>query len=198
MYIFDMKDPDHIKEFDKTGNLFHLLYDRVEVLKKEQKKIEYKKRRDFWREKILPIESAFKLLSVTLQTNENIYRYNDKLISEGEIERNVKMRLADRMLSYEQVMEFIEITKKKASLFKEKSIDYGYAITAYKSQGATYENTIVDLDNIEGKNHYWRNKLKDNPNQIENLNSEMYVAMSRSSRCTYALSQYAKQPENGK
>ena len=193
MFIFDMKDPDHVKEFDRTGELFNLLYDRVEALKREQKKIEYKERKEFWREKILPIESALKLLSATLQTNENIYRYNNKLISESEIERNVKMRLADRMLSYEQILELVEITKKKASMFKEKSIDYGYAITAYKSQGATYENTIVDLDNIEGRNHYWRNKLKENPDKIENLNSEIYVAMSRSSRCTYALSQSTRQ-----
>ena len=198
MYIFDMKDPDHVKEFDKTGNLFHLLYDRVESLKRDQKKIEYKKRKEFWREKILPIESALKLLSATLQTNENIYRYKDKLISEGEIERQVKMRLADKMLSYERIMEFIEITKRKASLFKEKSIDYGYSITAYKSQGATYENTIVDLDNIEGRNHFWRDKLKDSPNGIENLNSEIYVAMSRSSKCTYALSQSTKYQGDGK
>lgn len=192
MHVFDMKDQDHVKEFDKTGIIFNLLYDRIDQLKRDQKKLSYKERKEFWKDKILPIESALKLLSVTLQTNENIYRFNDKLISESEIERQVKMRLADRQLTYEQMQEYVELTKKKASLFKEKSIDYGYAITAYKSQGATYTNTILDLDNIEGYKHYWRTKLKDDQNAIENLNSEIYVAMSRSSKCSYALSQYSK------
>ena len=198
MFVFDMKDPDHVKEFDKTGALFTKIYLEIDRLKEEQKTIAPYKRKEFWRNKILSIESALKLLSVTLQTNEDIYRYGDKLISESEINKNVRIKIADRNLSYEKVHEYVELVKRKASLFKEKSIDYGYAITAYKSQGATYVNTIIDLDNIEGKNHYWREKLKNNTDSIENLNSEIYVAMSRSSYCTYALSQYSKNIEDGK
>ena len=192
MFIFDMKDPEHMREFDKTGPLFNAIYNRVKDLKAEQEKMPWAKRKDFWRLEILPVESALKLLSATLQTNESVYRYGEKLITESEIERQVKMRLADQELSYEQVQDAIERVKRKTSLFKEKSIDYGYAITAYKSQGATYVNTIVDLDNIEGTNHYWRKRLKDSPDGIENLNSEIYVAMSRSSHCTYCLSQYTR------
>lgn len=192
MYIFDMQDPAHVKEFDKTNEIFDLIYNRIDELKKQQQQLPYDKRKEFWRVKIAPIENAMKLLSSTLQTNENIYRYGNKLISESEIVKNVKIRLSEKGLPSERVMEYVELTKRKAALFKEKSIDYGYAITAYKSQGATYENTIVDLDNIEGKGHYWRKKLKDDPNAIENLNSEIYVAMSRSSKCTYAISQYSK------
>ena len=192
MYIFDMKDQQHIDEFDKTAPLFNFIYDKVESLKVEEKKAAPEKRKDFWKEHIMPIENALKVLSATLQTNENIYRYKGQIICESVIEKNVKAKLAEKGLSYEKVREYVEMTKKKTSLFKEKSIDYGYAITAYKSQGATYENTIVDLDNIEGRNHYWREHLKNNPSGIENLNSEIYVAMSRSSKNTYALTQYAK------
>ena len=192
MFVFDMKDPEHIKEFDKTGPIFDWIYKKIDELKELQKTISMHQKKEFWRMRILPMESALKLLSATLQTNEDLYRYADKIISESEIERNVRIKMADQGLSYEKLHEYIEIVKRKASLFKEKSIDYGYAITAYKSQGATYNNTIVDLDNIEGKNHYWREKLKDSSDGIENLNSEIYVAMSRSSHCTYCLSQKTK------
>jgi hypothetical protein len=196
MYIFDMHDQDHVREFDKTGLLFNILYKRIEELREKQKEIPFAKRKQFWKEKILPIDSAMKILSATLQTNENIYRYGERLVCEPEIERNVKIKLADKDLPYEKIREYIDLTKRKVSLFKEKSIDYGYAITAYKSQGATYENTIIDLQNIEGKDHYWRKRLRDSDDGIQNLNSEIYVAMSRSAKSTYALTHYAQ--EDGK
>ena len=198
MFIFDMKDPEHMIEFDKTGRLFTAIYDRIEDLKKRQKGIYGKKKNEFWRREILPTETALKLLSATLQVNENIYRYGDRMISESDIEKTVAKKLAEqgKEITYERLQEYIELVKRKAALFKEKSIDYGYAITAYKSQGATYTNTVVDLENIEGKNHYWREKLKDNSDGIENLNSEIYVAMSRSSKATYAISQYTKNEYN--
>ena len=48
-------------------------------------------------------------------------------------------------------------------------VAYSYAITVYKSQGSSYENVIIDYDNI-----YMCNK-----NSIKNLTRAMYVAISR-------------------
>ena len=197
MYIFDMHDPEHVKEFDKTALLFNVIYRRIEEMKEKQKTLAFSQRKKFWKDSILPIESAMKVLSATLQTNENIYRYADKLVCEPEIEKNVRIKLADKGLPYEKIREYIDLTKRKVALFKEKSIDYGYAITAYKSQGATYENTIIDLENIEGRNHYWRKRLHESADGIQNLNSEIYVAMSRSAKSTYAITHYAQEDEKG-
>ncbi len=48
-------------------------------------------------------------------------------------------------------------------------VAYSYAITVYKSQGSTYENVIIDYDNI-----YMCNKTS-----IKNLTRALYVAVSR-------------------
>lgn len=40
------------------------------------------------------------------------------------------------------------ITDTEGNVIVKKSIDYGYAITAYKSQGSTYTNIIIDQNNI--------------------------------------------------
>ena len=46
---------------------------------------------------------------------------------------------------------------------------YSYAITVYKSQGSTYENVMIDFDNIYGCNRH----------NVENLTRAFYVGTSR-------------------
>lgn len=41
-----------------------------------------------------------------------------------------------------------DVTDTEGNVIVKKSIDYGYAITAYKSQGSTYTNIIIDQNNI--------------------------------------------------
>jgi exodeoxyribonuclease-5 len=61
-----------------------------------------------------------------------------------------------------------------------KTLDYGYAHTIHKSQGSTYTNIFVDLDNI--------NVSQD----IEERNQMKYVALSRATNIAYALTENAE------
>lgn len=61
----------------------------------------------------------------------------------------------------------------------EKDIYYGYSITAHKSQGSTYENTIVDETDFQKISNRWNyryNKLED---RIKEKNQIRYVAYTR-------------------
>lgn len=64
-----------------------------------------------------------------------------------------------------------------------KDIDYGYGLTIHKSQGSTYDNVFVDLNDII---YYPNGKLivndSRNPNAIEFRNKLLYVAISRASK----------------
>ena len=67
-----------------------------------------------------------------------------------------------------------------------KSVDYGYAITAHKSQGSTYTNVLIDWDNMErGRNII--NDTEGNP-YMHTRNSLKYVALSRASQRAIILS----------
>jgi hypothetical protein len=58
----------------------------------------------------------------------------------------------------------------------KKTLDYGYAHTIHKSQGATYTNIFVDLGSISI------------PQDVEERNQMKYVALSRATNIAYALS----------
>lgn len=67
-----------------------------------------------------------------------------------------------------------------STAFYKKAWDYGYAITSDKSQGGTYENTFVDLDNFYGKNNSFiypkdEKEVRDKVSMVKRL----YVAVSR-------------------
>jgi len=59
-----------------------------------------------------------------------------------------------------------------------KDIDYGYSLTTHKSQGSTFKNVLIDLEDIL----YWkthRGVLKSRPNSNNIINRLIYVAVSR-------------------
>lgn len=58
----------------------------------------------------------------------------------------------------------------------KKTLDYGYAHTIHKSQGATYTNIFVDLGSISISQ------------DVEERNQMKYVALSRATNIAYALS----------
>lgn len=58
---------------------------------------------------------------------------------------------------------------------KKKTVDYGYAITSHKSQGSTYTNVFVDIDNMSTiKDHELKRQLQ-------------YVALSRPTNFAHIL-----------
>lgn len=60
-------------------------------------------------------------------------------------------------------------------LVKKKTFDYGYAMTVHKSQSSSYDNVLVDMENI------WRCSSKTEMRQLQ------YVALSRTRNDIYML-----------
>lgn len=58
---------------------------------------------------------------------------------------------------------------------KRKSIDYGYAVSVHRSQGSSYNNVLIDMDNI------FRCRDKEELRQLQ------YVALSRTRKDIYLL-----------
>lgn len=63
-----------------------------------------------------------------------------------------------------------------------KDIDYGYGITAHKSQGSTFENVCIDLDDIIYFQTKWGKRIRRNSTEALRL---LYVAMSRATKHAY-------------
>lgn len=63
-----------------------------------------------------------------------------------------------------------------------KDIDYGYGITTHKSQGSTFENVCIDLDDIIYFQTKWGKRIRRNPSEALRL---LYVAMSRATKHAY-------------
>lgn len=63
----------------------------------------------------------------------------------------------------------------KGDILVDKDIDYGYAITVHKSQGSTYENVGININDI---------MLNENPDERRSL---IYVAVSRTSKVNRIL-----------
>lgn len=63
-----------------------------------------------------------------------------------------------------------------------KDIDYGYGITAHKSQGSTFKNVCIDLDDIIYFQTKYGKRIRRNPSEALRL---LYVSMSRATKHAY-------------
>lgn len=81
----------------------------------------------------------------------------------------------------ENVLLLTHIFDTKGEIIQKASIDYGFALSAHKSQGSTYENVFVDVNNI------LYDKFNMLRNDTEQVNRLLYVACSR---CKYKLFLY--------
>ena len=61
----------------------------------------------------------------------------------------------------------------------EKDMDYGYALTAHKSQGSTYDVVYVDLCDFNKITNRYNNKFKKIENRTKEKNQLLYVALTR-------------------
>jgi ATP-dependent exoDNAse (exonuclease V) alpha subunit len=70
----------------------------------------------------------------------------------------------------------------------EKDIDYGYAITAHKSQGSTYRVIFFDEHNFNQLKDGWSLKHACPINRAMERDQLKYVAMTRPSQMAYIFS----------
>jgi exodeoxyribonuclease-5 len=61
----------------------------------------------------------------------------------------------------------------------EKDIYYGYALTAHKSQGSTYDSVIVDEADFQKISNRWNYKYNILESRIKEKNQLRYVAYTR-------------------
>ena len=78
----------------------------------------------------------------------------------------------------EKCLTLITIKTTSGKVFK-RSLDYGFALTAHKAQGSTFDTTLVDVNNIVFDEN---GALYDN---AEELNRRLYVACSRTKNKLY-------------
>lgn len=114
---------------------------------------------------------------------ENVKQYitiSDKLVELAKT-ANVKLR-GERWKSYYEFKEscllLIDITKNNKLLYA-RNIDYGFALTAHKSQGSTFDTVFVDVRDIvyDSKGVVWAD--------IDGINRRLYVAISRAKNKVY-------------
>ena len=71
------------------------------------------------------------------------------------------------------------LSKNNDSAVVKKDVDYGYAMTVHKSQGSTFVNATIDLDDILYNNTKWGRLPVQDPILRNKL---IYVALSRASK----------------
>jgi hypothetical protein len=155
------------------------------------------------------IELKYKMIFM-----EDIYKYDDKIYTESTFREThplLFVRLDEVLCNrkiistnlFEKLNEMyptlvndriidnknIGDSEMFADRFKvvEKDIFYGYAITAHKSQGSTFENVVVDEDDfrkIADRMNYKYNKME---RRVREKNQLRYVAYTRPKKNLYII-----------
>ncbi len=86
----------------------------------------------------------------------------------------------DRKLAWQEYYQYrnknlimVDLYRKNGSLLTSKDLSYGFALTVHKTQGSTYDNIFVDVNNII------YNKFGAPVRDIKLRNRLLYVALSR-------------------
>ena len=97
-------------------------------------------------------------------------------------ENLIEERIADKM-------KVLGDSETLADRFKmiEKDMYYGYAITAHKSQGSTYENVVVDEMDFQKISNKWNYKYDKMEMRIKEKNQLRYVAYTRAKTNLFLL-----------
>ena len=143
---------------------------------------------------------------------DNLAKYRSKLAQLAEEAKRNKPMIGGRAwIPYfkfkESYILFGDIMNEDGTLAVAGDINYGYAITAHKSQGSTYETVFIDEDNInaydrwtEQKHIIERKKKGLPPLTKEDVDTERnkikYVALSRPTRSAVVLSNKTKSEKN--
>lgn len=118
------------------------------------------------------------------QASINQYYYIAKHLIQDALDAPLKYRTAKWKTYYNfknSNLLLNDIRNASMEVEFKKSIDYGFAITAHKSQGSTYDTVFVDLKDMI------YDKLGIPYTDIDELNRRLYVACSRAKSKLYLL-----------
>ena len=129
---------------------------------------------------VIYTETTFKEKHLLLFTNVNEILENGKIkksLLTDKIRENYMEIITDRIIDN----KIIGVNELLADKYKviEKDIYYGYALTAHKSQGSTYENVIVDEADFQKIYNRWNYKYNILESRIKEKNQLRYVAYTR-------------------
>ena len=142
---------------------------------------------------------------------ENVYKYNNKIMTETDFKKTHKLLFTkiDEVINIKtKTIPITELTNKLEDYYGdiiegrlidnkpfadgevfanqfmvvEKDIYYGYAITAHKSQGSTYDIVYVDENDFKKISNKWNYKWRMIENRCKERNQLKYVAYTRASK----------------
>lgn len=154
-------------------------------------------------------------LAVKKAINDNTISWKYRADASSELDSLFsKYQFPDDVLLFENQPTTMSILKKEnAELFKieadgtskyeklnikaffSKNIDYGYAVTAHKAQGSTYDNVFVDYENMDNPANDKIINYNGKPYGNER-NMLRYVGLSRTSKMDYVYTNKASDVSN--
>lgn len=119
---------------------------------------------------------------IDVKNADNLHNYaerHDRLRDEAKLHKNLwnlyyKFRAANLLM--QNITTYRDNKKRSSYDMISKDLDYGFAITAHKCQGSTYDHVFIMLDDIQ---------LNQN---IKERNQILYVALTRPSKTATILS----------
>jgi len=111
----------------------------------------------------------------------------NRVVNNTSLTQQIKAKypkLIEQRVSDNKVIADSEVFADKYKII-DKDIDYGYAITAHKSQASTYITVFVDETDFDKIRNRWNFKLKHNENRTKERNQLLYVAYTRCSHLLY-------------
>lgn len=87
--------------------------------------------------------------------------------------RNKAQKWREYFAFKEECLLLTNISDKNGKIMYSRDLDYGFALTAHKSQGSTFDTVFVDVDDII------YNKYNQIYSNVEEINRRLYVACSR-------------------
>jgi energy-coupling factor transporter ATP-binding protein EcfA2 len=143
-------------------------------------------------------DTSFKETHPLLFTNVNEVIINN-IVKETPLEAKLTTAYPDIVVHrLEDRFKPISDSEMFADKFKviEKDIYYGYALTAHKSQGSTYEVAIVDEQDFGKIINRWNFKHGKLESRVKEKNQLRYVAYTRAKHQLYIIYQAAESEED--
>ena len=133
-------------------------------------------------------ESTMKSIHPRLFDNLNVYINNGKIAKNKKVESLLVLypKLLKERLNDDKPIGDAERLCDRFQII-EKDVDYGYSITAHKSQGSTYCKVFVDEIDFKKIRDHWNFQANAMENGTKERNQLMYVSYTRPTRICYVL-----------